>query len=167
MRNERIIVQPDDPRGEAATKLMSALLAEEAERYSDLGPDTFDSFRPEDVLAPRSAFVIARLDAQPAGCGALREIDAGSAEINRIYVTPSMRRRGIGRAILAELERRAVEFRHRVIRLVTGNRQPEAVSLYESSGFHRIPAFGARAADPVSLFFEKELVSVENQVARP
>lgn len=155
--NERILVQQDDPRCETATTLMRDLLAEETIRYSEMGPDAFDSFRPEDALAPRGVFVIARLDAQPVGCGALREIDVDSAEINRMYVAPTMRRLGVGRTILAELERHAAEFCYRVIRLETGNRQPEAISLYEGSGFHRIPAFGAHAADPVSVFFEKEV----------
>jgi putative acetyltransferase len=146
-----------DPRGEIAAKLMRALAEEEARRYHDLGADTFDAFRPEDVLVPRSAFVLARVDGAPAGCGALRPFDADTAEVNRMYVEPAARRRGVGRAILAELERLASGFGYQLLRLETGNRQPEAIALYEGLGFRRAAAFGVHADDPVSIFFEKVL----------
>jgi len=146
-----------DPRGEIAVKLMRALAEQEARLYHDLGADTFDAFLPEDVLVPRGAFVLARLDGEPAGCGALRPIDAEAAEINRMYVEPIARRKGVGRAILAELERVASGFGYQILRLETGNRQPEAIALYEGHGFRRAAAFGAHASDPVSLFFEKIL----------
>jgi hypothetical protein len=44
------------------------------------------------------------------------------------------------------------------IRLETGNQQPEAIALYESHGFDRIPPFGKYVGDPVSLCFEKPVV---------
>jgi putative acetyltransferase len=146
-----------DPRGEIAAKLMRALAEEEARRYHDLGADTFDAFLPEDVLVPRGAFVLARADGAPAGCGALRPIDADTAEINRMYVEPTARRKGVGRAILAELERLASGFGYQILRLETGNRQPEAIALYEGHGFRPAAAFGAHSSDPVSIFFEKML----------
>jgi putative acetyltransferase len=58
-----------------------------------------------------------------------------------------------------ELQRRAVEFHYRTIRTETGNRQPEAISLYEDSGFCRVLPFGSHANDPVSIFLEKTLSS--------
>jgi len=152
-----ISVQPGDPRGEPAISLMRELMDEEAIRYADLGADTFDSFRPEDVLSAHGAFVIACLDGHPVGCGALRPIDPDAAEINRMYVSPAVRRRGVGRALLADLERRAAGFGCRVIRLETGDRQPEAMALYEGAGFHRTTPFGSHAGDPISVFFEKAL----------
>jgi len=71
--------------------------------------------------------------------------------------TPSARRRGVARAILRELEQQAAELGYRTIRAESGNRQPEAVSLYEDAGFYRVPPFGSHAHDPISIFFEKTL----------
>ena len=155
--NGSISVEHADPRSVAATTLMLALKQDEAVRYADLGSDHFDSFRPDDTLATRSVFILAHMDGHPVGCGALREIDSDSAEINRMYVAPAARRCGVGRAILSELERCGIELGYRVIRLETGNRQPEAITFYESLGFQRATPFGSHASDSVSLFFEKAL----------
>jgi ribosomal protein S18 acetylase RimI-like enzyme len=151
-----ISIMLDDPHGEAAAQFMRKLAEEESQRYRDLGPDDADSFRPEQVLVPRSAFVVARFDGQPVGCGALRPLDSESAEIKRMYVLPSARRRGIGREMVGKLERLAAEFGYRFIRLETGNRQPEAIALYERCGFCRIPLYGEHIGDPVSVCFEKK-----------
>lgn len=155
--NDSLSIFQVDPHHDSATTLMRALADEEAARYADLGPDPFDSFSPDDVLTARAVFVVAHLDGKPVGCGALRQIDSDTGEINRMYVMPSARKRGIARAILNELERWAARFGYRVIRAETGNRQPEAIALYESCGFGRTSAFGSHAEDPVSVFFAKSL----------
>ena len=152
-----ISVQPEDPRGEAATQLVRELTAEIAALYSDFGQAGSGSFSANDVLVPRSAFVVARLNGQPVGCGALRPMDAETVEIKRMYVAPSARRLGVGRKILTELERLAATFDYRVIRLETGIRQPEARALYERCCFHRIPPFGQYIGNPISVCYEKEV----------
>ncbi|MCY4652588.1 MAG: N-acetyltransferase, partial [Dehalococcoidia bacterium] len=43
------------------------------------------------------------------------------------------------------------------LRLETGIHQPEAISLYETRGFRRIPPFGEYSEDPLSYFYEKRL----------
>ena len=58
-----------------------------------------------------------------------------------------MRRRGISRAILARLEAEAAGLGYRRLQLETGLRQPEAIALYESAGYHRIPDYGQYAGD--------------------
>jgi putative acetyltransferase len=155
----RISIQQEDPLGAVAAQLMRELSAEIALRYSDLGDDGSGSFSPSDALAPRSAFVVARLGGQPVGCGALRPMDSESAEIKRMFVAAKARRLGIGRRILVELERLAGECGYRVMRLETGNRQPEAIALYEGYGFCRIPPFGKYVGNPVSTCFEKSVVT--------
>jgi putative acetyltransferase len=75
-----------------------------------------------------------------------------------MYVEPRLRRHGISRAILAELERRARECGYTTVRLETGVRQPNAIRLYETSGYQRIEPFGRHRGDPVSVCFEKALV---------
>jgi putative acetyltransferase len=44
------------------------------------------------------------------------------------------------------------------MRLETGVRQPEAISLYEKLGYHRIPNYGKYRDSEMSVCFEKILV---------
>jgi putative acetyltransferase len=146
-----LAIEPDDPIGETARKLIDDLCAEMSERYGT--PPS--PFSPSEAAAARTAFLVARLGGQPVGCGALRRIDDSTAEIKRMYVAPAGRRQGIARRILAELEHRAAGFGYRTIRLETGIRQPEAQRLYESLGYQRIAAFGPYVGNPTSVCYEK------------
>jgi len=148
-----ITLELADAGGPVARQLIDDLCAELSQRYGT--PPS--PFSPADAMAPRTAFVVARQGAQPVGCGALRRIDETSAEIKRMYVAPAVRRGGLARRILLELERQAATFGYRIVRLETGIHQPEAVSLYESCGYHRIAAFGQYVGSPISVCYEKSL----------
>jgi GNAT superfamily N-acetyltransferase len=114
----------------------------------------------DQVSPPHGVFLVARLDGRPVGCGALRpdrDGRPGLAEIKRMYVVPEARGRGISRALLAALEAEAVALGYRRVRLETGVRQPEAVRLYKSAGYHRIAGYGRYETDLLSLFFAKDL----------
>jgi GNAT superfamily N-acetyltransferase len=133
---------------------MDLLSAELGERYGD---DGTSHFSPADVCVLGGVFVVARFDGVPIGCGALRPITPEVGEIKRMFVAPAYRGRGISRRILADLECRAVGFGYRSVRLETGVVQPEALALYESSGYHRIECYGYHKDDPRSVCFEKPL----------
>lgn len=95
---------------------------------------------------------------EPVGCGALRPLGDGVAEVKRMYVVPAARGRGLSKLVLAGLEAAARDRAWTTLRLETGPRQPEAVALYEGAGYRPIAAFGdyANGADD-SLFYEREL----------
>lgn len=115
-------------------------------------------FDPADVTVPRSAFIIAWLDGEAVGCGAIRPMDNPHyAEVKRMYVRPAFRGRGISRRILTDLEQRARDFDYHYLQLETGILQPEAIGLYESAGFYRIPNFGKYAEDDMSVCYQKVL----------
>jgi GNAT superfamily N-acetyltransferase len=67
------------------------------------------------------------------------------------------RGRGVSRALLAELEQKAAGAGYHRIQLETGERQPEAISLYESAGWERITPYGQFADDPLSVCFGRNL----------
>jgi GNAT superfamily N-acetyltransferase len=99
-------------------------------------------------------------DGTPLGCGALRSLGDGAAEVKRMYVVPGTRGRGVGRAVLAGLEAAARERGWATLRLETGPLQPEAIALYTAAGYRAIGPFGGYADDPDaehSLFFERTL----------
>jgi putative acetyltransferase len=151
--SSNLTISTDRVDGEVATRLIQDLCSELSARYGT--PPS--RFSPDEAVAPRGAFVVARLGGQPVGCGALRRIDEATAEVKRMYVAPDARRKGIARRILRALEEFAAGFNYRAIRLETGAEQPEAIRFYESSGYHRIGAYGHHLSDPLIVCFEKRI----------
>lgn len=134
------------------------LLREAAIEARALYPELFAHGAPwpgNPPTARRGVYLVAYKDGKPVACGALRSIDAETVEVRRLFVTAAARRRGLARAMLLDLERRAAALGYAVVRLETGNRQLAAIALYESLGFMRIPPFGRYAHDPLSVCFEK------------
>jgi GNAT superfamily N-acetyltransferase len=134
-----ITAAAEDVRSRDATELLSELTAELAALYET--SDGSAGFSPAQVEVPRAAFIVARIDGKPVGCGALRPIDDTAVEIKRMYTRPAYRRLGVAQAILAEADRLAVELGYTTIKLQTGPRQPEAAALYERVGYYSIPRF--------------------------
>jgi len=135
---------------------MAELDAELNERYPALPTH---GLKPQDGLDQRTVVLIARLDGEAVGCGALRHLEPGVLEVKRMYVRKAYRRRGISRALLGALETHARKAGATILRLETGARQPEAIALYLSSGFVEIPIFGEYVGDAFSRCFEKRLDS--------
>lgn len=78
-------------------------------------------------------------------------------EVKRMYVVPGHRQRGLARVLLDHLERTAAAAGARTVVLETGTRQPEAIALYEATGYVAIPGYGYYAGSPLSRCFAKRL----------
>jgi GNAT superfamily N-acetyltransferase len=77
-----------------------------------------------------------------------------------MYVSPAARGRGFSRVILAHLESLARDLGATRVLLETGPRQPEAMRLYETSGYERVEGFGHYKCEPDSVSYGKTLTSV-------
>ncbi|MET9019628.1 GNAT family N-acetyltransferase [Actinopolymorpha sp. NPDC004070] len=104
-------------------------------------------------------YLVALVEAQPVGCGAIQPAGAATAELKRMYVIPSARGQGVARALLAGLEDLARGSGLRVMRLATGVRQPEAIGLYESSGYAPTEPYGKYVGQPLTRCYEKVLTT--------
>lgn len=102
--------------------------------------------------------VVAYADHVPAGCGAIKEYTAATAEIKRMFVHPDFRRKGFATLILSELEEWARELKYSVCILETGIRQPEAINLYQNLQYKYIPNYGQYANVESSVCMEKHLL---------
>ncbi|WP_196279464.1 GNAT family N-acetyltransferase [Catellatospora vulcania] len=109
-------------------------------------------------LDPHARFVVAYVLGRPVGCGAIVASGPGVGEIRRMYVMPAHRRAGVARRILAAIERRATAQGWDSIILETGVNQPEAIALYESSGYQRTEPYGRYIDNPYSVCFVKKLL---------
>ncbi|MFD0693267.1 GNAT family N-acetyltransferase [Paenibacillus sp. GCM10027628] len=148
-----ITAAPEDIRSEDSEQLIRELSAELGLLYDS---DGSAGFKPSDVEVPRAAFVVARSEGYPVGCGALRPLDENTVEVKRMYTRADFRRKGVAQSILAEIERLAIEFGYNSIKLQTGPKQPEAAALYERVGYYRIPIFSGDW-DQV-LAYQKDLI---------
>lgn len=150
-----ISVEPFD--GPVAAPLLEELEAELDARYgdSDIPPPVH---RPADYAPPTGVFVVARIDGEPVGCGAVKRGPAeGVGEVKRMYVAPRARGRRIGAAVLDALGEQARRLGYVRLVLETGALQPEAVALYTREGWQAVEAFGHYAASPLSRCFGRPL----------
>jgi GNAT superfamily N-acetyltransferase len=144
----------DAPESQA---LIRAALADLGQRYGGSGDDT-----PVDAAEfepPAGTFLVAYLDGQPVGCGGWRSHgeDGETAELKRMYTAPAARGRGVARSVLAAVERSAREQGRKRMVLECGDKQPEAISMYTSAGYERIPNFGFYKDAPGCLSFGRVL----------
>jgi GNAT superfamily N-acetyltransferase len=112
----------------------------------------------------RARLLVVLDDDVAVGCGAVQAFEAdsehpGDSELKRMYVVPAARGRGFARALLAALEDLARTAGHPVLRLTTGELQPEAIALYESSGYTRASPWGKYVTQPGTHCYAKVLVS--------
>jgi GNAT superfamily N-acetyltransferase len=144
-----------------AARLVEEVQGEYVARYGgrDQTPIGSSFFDP-----PAGAFFVGYLDGEPVVTGAWRRRDDVlvegtnlTAEVKRMYVAPQARGRRLARAMLAHLEATAREAGAEVMVLETGMKQPEALALYASSGYTRIPGFGFYRDAPMSRCFGKRL----------
>jgi len=132
---------------EVSRRLIEALNAELAGLYPEPGANHF-RLDPGEVTDGRGAFLVVYADGAPVGCGALRVLDRETAELKRMYVTPTARGRGLGRRLVAALEAEARAIGVKRLVLETGIRQAAALALYRATGFDPIPLYGEYRASP-------------------
>jgi GNAT superfamily N-acetyltransferase len=132
-------VEPADSA--ASTALQDAFFADIASRYPGWEPSASQSVEPSELAPPSGIWLVAYLDGSAVGCGGLQALDHETAEVRRVFLRARSRGRGVGRLLLAELERRAHELGYQRVRLTTGDRQPEAMRLFQSAGYTEVPPF--------------------------
>jgi GNAT superfamily N-acetyltransferase len=142
----------DDP---VAVALIEAVQQVYVARYG--GRDA-TPVEPGEFAPPRGLLLVGRLAGEPVACGGWRIVEPGLAELKRMYVASGFRGRGLSRILLAALEDSARQVGVTRLRLETGHRQPEAIRLYETSGYSRIDKFGVYRHDPGSTCYGKSLV---------
>jgi DNA-binding MarR family transcriptional regulator/predicted GNAT family N-acyltransferase len=136
-----VSVEVEDPRSAGARWCLDRYYDELRMRF-EAGFDPANSpVHAAELTPPAGLMVVARLRGAPVACGGLRLADTEHPEIKRMWVAPSVRGLGLGRRMLAELERHARESGAGVVRLETNRTLTEAISLYRRSGYVEIPPY--------------------------
>ncbi len=152
-----IEIRREDLMSPTAHSLINALNADLRARYPEGDGMHYFRLDADEVRPGRGAFVVAYDARTPVGCGAVRMIGAGIAEIKRMYVVPGVRGRGVARRMLEVLENEARAIGVTTLMLETGTRQPEAIALYSKTGYSPTDPFGEYPPSPLNVFFEKRL----------
>jgi putative acetyltransferase len=152
--NDTLTIRQEPPDQPDVIRLIAALDAQMTALYPAESNHLLDVAALSD---PAVSFLVVRDDRAAIGCGAILRDPRGWGEIKRMYVRPDQRGRGIGRRVLAELEKLARDARWQLLRLETGIHNAEALALYRRAGFIERGAFGGYAADPLSVFMEKRV----------
>lgn len=149
---EITVVGYDDP---VAVRLVRDALADLGERYGGEGDAT--PVDAAEFVPPEGAFLVAWRDGEAVGCGAWRSHDPSVAELKRMYTVPAARGTGVARSLLAAVEDSArAAGKSRAI-LECGDRQPEAIAMYQRYGYVRIPNYGFYADAPGCVSFGRDL----------
>lgn len=141
-------VQSDEDRQQASTLIRRYLvwLNERVQRDYNLEFDIeammkSDLTEPDKFKPPDGRFYIAHYGDKVAGVGCLKKLERGVGEIQRMFVLPSFRGKGIGRAIVDCLIRDARTIGYRQLKLESLEFLEAAHSLYRSVGFREIDPY--------------------------
>jgi ribosomal protein S18 acetylase RimI-like enzyme len=135
----------------------------------DLGFQDFESELrdlPGDYAPPGGMLLLAREAGVVIGCVALRPIDGSICEMKRLYVAPSGRGKGVGRALVREIVTAARSLGYRRIRLDTVPSMTAARALYRSFGFRDIDPYRFNPI-PGTSFMELDLDDESGRGERP
>jgi GNAT superfamily N-acetyltransferase len=117
--------------------------------------DFYNQFNGIDVI---KYVIVAYVDEKPVGCGAIKHFDSNRVEVKRMFVDSEQRGFGIAPKILNELETWGKELGYNNCVLETGERQVEAVKLYNKSNYKRMQInYGQYEGVVNSLCFEKNI----------
>jgi ribosomal protein S18 acetylase RimI-like enzyme len=140
------LLEPD------SAELLDATRAIFREYAEGLGVDLcFQNFEaelaalPGEYAAPGGALLLAFVDGQLAGCGAMRALPeadhADACEMKRLYVRRAFRGFGLGRQLAQALIDRAIQAGYSNMLLDTLDDMEAARGLYEALGFEEIPPY--------------------------
>lgn len=141
LRGSAVRLRVENPRSRAARYCLGRYFEELAARFqAGFDPTRGISATAEELTPPRGFFVLATLNGEPVGCGALK-CHRAFGEVKRMWVAPSARGLGIGRRVLQHLEDLARRRRLPLLRLETNRALTEAQALYRTSGYREVSAF--------------------------
>lgn len=168
MTDSFLYTTPLDPQ---AQPLVQALTHEYETRYGDYwgagdGVREMNRYPAELFAPPDGNFLLLLRDGIAIAGGAFKRYDDTTAEMKRVWTHVDLRRQGLARRVLDEVEAQAARQGYTRIYLTTGFRQPEAAGLYLRSGY---TALFDTTVDPEihgTLPFEKDISALAPAVRK-
>jgi GNAT superfamily N-acetyltransferase len=118
---------------------------------------TQDEFDQYNSIINVNNVVIAYDNNTAVGCGCFKPTEDNAIELKRMFVKATYRGKGVGVAILKELENWAIEIGFNAMVLETGTLQPAAIQLYKKKGYQIIPNYKPYIGNELSICMRKIL----------
>jgi DNA-binding MarR family transcriptional regulator/GNAT superfamily N-acetyltransferase len=135
-----IAVEP--PENADARWCLAQYFAELVERFeAGFNPANGNMLTDAEMTPPAGWLLVARLDGDPVGCGALKRMDNATGEIKRVWTAPSVRGFGVASRLMDRLEALAREQGFKTVKLDTNKSLTEAHSLYRKRGYREIARY--------------------------
>lgn len=137
-----IVVAPEPADSADAATCLRRYMAELDARFAiGFDPEAALPLEPDAISPPNGVLLLARRGGEPVGCGAVKFLPDATAEIKRMWVSPTARGHGLARRILVDLEDRARVAGCRRARLDTNGTLVEAIAMYRSAGYVEVAPF--------------------------
>jgi putative acetyltransferase len=149
-----VVLKQEDVEFVVSTGLLVELDADLLSRYPGEPVNGIDAAQFREA---GGCFVVARVDAALAGCGAFRPYGPATVELKRMYVRSAFRGQGIGRLLVAALETEAKRRGYAECILETAVRMPEALALYRRCGYVVTPPFAEYVGSERSVCMQRTL----------
>ncbi|OMQ09951.1 GNAT family N-acetyltransferase [[Flexibacter] sp. ATCC 35103] len=143
------ITNPDNEKALAITEELSENL------YLRFGSDGKNSFKDWENENSKFVFVIAKIDNEIVGCGAIRPIEENIGEVKRMYSKVPGKK--IGQTILAFLENKALMLDYCDLVLETRVKNESAIQFYQKQGYKIISNYGKYTDRPEAICLGKSL----------
>jgi GNAT superfamily N-acetyltransferase len=143
------IENPDDEKVLTITEELSENL------YLRFGSDGKNSFQDWQNDNSEFVFVVAEIDKEIVGCGAIRPMDHNTAEVKRMYAKYPGKK--IGQTILSFLEDKALTLGYINLVLETRVKNKSAVQFYQKQNYKVIPNYGKYTDRPEAICLGKSL----------
>lgn len=154
LRLAAVTVDAVDDDSDMARHCLHAYAEELATRFPE-GYSTSALVKPGELTGNAGAFLVAREEGRPIGCGAWHRLGPETAEVRHLWVGEEARGLGLGRRLLRHLETDATSHGITLLRLGTHTTLTEAIALYRSSGYREIQPYDDSPYN--QLAFEKPL----------
>lgn len=137
---------------------VSALIQELDDYHNSIYPEGSHALDSAEELSKESVTFLAAYTSNKAiGCGAIKFLPEGYAELKRMYTSPEGRGLGVAKKIISQLESTALSKGYNTIKLETGVHQEAAKTLYSAFGYKECEAFGNYKKNSLSVFMVKNL----------
>lgn len=151
-------VQEGQAASERAAEVLARYFSELDSRLpGGFNPALTEVTSPEDVTPPKGDFLLmtALNSDEVIACGAVRLVDADTAELRRLWVAPDARGRGFGRTLLRNLENRARGLGARRVVCSLNPEMVEGLELFTRRGYTPTEPFWKQTT--ASIFLGKDL----------
>ncbi len=150
MKTIRLVrTQSNDPDFKYLTQLLDAFLNQKHDQQQTV-------YNPLNQIDSQASVLVASIDSIPVGCGCFKTHNTLTAEVKRMFVRDEFRGKGVARSLLCEIEKWSREMGYSRLVLETSIHLTNAIRLYESNGFYRIPNYPPYTDFRESICFEKK-----------